>query len=131
MRRAYQTDLSDAEWSYIEPHLPAPEALGRPRVHPVHEVLDAIFYIVRSGCPWRSARSGRRQGRDHHQGHRRYHGDEGEVEQEEQDGAEARREAHHSPGLHQQEHSEQESNRNEQQEKQVHVGVLHRALPRT
>src|SRR5215203_3092649 len=53
MRKAYQTDLSDAEWSYIEPHLPAPRAPGRPRVHPLREILDAIFYIVRSGCAWR------------------------------------------------------------------------------
>src|SRR5215210_2403086 len=53
MRRAYQTDLSDAEWSYIEPHLPTPKAPGRPRVHTLREILDAIFYIVRSGCPWR------------------------------------------------------------------------------
>jgi putative transposase len=53
MRRAYQTDLSDAEWSYIEPHLPTSEAPGRPRVHTPREILDAIFYIVRSGCAWR------------------------------------------------------------------------------
>jgi len=53
MRRAYQTDLSDAEWSCIEPHLPTPKAPGRPRVHPLREILDAIFYIVRSGCAWR------------------------------------------------------------------------------
>jgi putative transposase len=57
MRRAYQTDLSDAEWSYewsyIEPHIPIPKAPGRPRVHPLREILDAIFYIVRSGCAWR------------------------------------------------------------------------------
>jgi putative transposase len=53
MRRAYQTDLSDAEWSYIEPHLPTSEASGRPRVHTLREILDAIFYIVRSGCAWR------------------------------------------------------------------------------
>ena len=53
MRRAYQTDLSDAEWSYIEPHLPTPKAPGRPRVHPLREILDAIFYILRSGCAWR------------------------------------------------------------------------------
>jgi transposase len=53
MRRAYQTDLSDAEWSYIEPHLPTSEAPGRPRVHTLREILDAIFYIVRSGCAWR------------------------------------------------------------------------------
>ena len=54
MRRAYQTDLSDAEWSYVEPHLPTPKASGRPRLHPLREILDAIFYIVaRSGCAWR------------------------------------------------------------------------------
>src|ERR687891_672445 len=53
MRRAYQTDLSDAEWSHIEPLVPAPKAPGRPRVHTLREILDAIFYIVRSGCAWR------------------------------------------------------------------------------
>ncbi len=53
MRRAYQTDLSDEEWGILEPHLSAPKAAGRPRVHPVREILDAIFYIVRGGCAWR------------------------------------------------------------------------------
>ena len=53
MRKAYQTDLSDAEWSYLESHLPAPKANGRPRIYPLREILDAIFYIVRSGCAWR------------------------------------------------------------------------------
>jgi putative transposase len=53
MRRAYQTDLSDVEWSYVESHLPTPKAPGRPRVHTLREILDAIFYIVRSGCAWR------------------------------------------------------------------------------
>ncbi len=53
MRRAYQTDLSDAEWAYIEPHLPAPEAAGRPRVHPLREILDAVFYVLKTGCQWR------------------------------------------------------------------------------
>jgi putative transposase len=53
MRIAYQTDLSDEEWSFIEPHLPAPKAPGRPRLHTLREILDAIFYIVRSECAWR------------------------------------------------------------------------------
>jgi putative transposase len=53
MRKTYSTDLSDEEWSYIEPHLPAPNAPGRPRVHTLREILDAIFYILRSGCAWR------------------------------------------------------------------------------
>ena len=53
MRKAYQTDLSDAEWGCLEPHLPAPKADGRPRIYPLREILDAIFYVVRSGCAWR------------------------------------------------------------------------------
>jgi putative transposase len=53
MRKAYQTDLSDAEWSCLESHLPVPKADGRPRIYPLREILDAIFYIVRSGCAWR------------------------------------------------------------------------------
>ena len=53
MRRRYPTDLSDEEWSYIEPYLPGPRAPGRPRLHALREILDAIFYVVRSGCAWR------------------------------------------------------------------------------
>ena len=53
MRRAYTTDLSDREWEVIEPHMPAPRAAGRPKIHPTREILDAVFYIVRSGCAWR------------------------------------------------------------------------------
>ena len=53
MRKAYQTDLSDAEWSCLESHFPAPKANGRPRIYPLREILDAIFYVVRSGCAWR------------------------------------------------------------------------------
>ena len=39
MRRAYQTDLSDAEWECLEAHLPAPKANGRPRLYPLREVI--------------------------------------------------------------------------------------------
>jgi putative transposase len=53
MRKTYPTDLSDAEWSCIEPHIPVPTCPGRPRVHTLREILNAIFYIVRSGCAWR------------------------------------------------------------------------------
>jgi transposase len=53
MRTAYQTDLSDAEWSCLEPHLPTPKAIGRPRMHTTREILNAIFYVVRGGCAWR------------------------------------------------------------------------------
>jgi putative transposase len=53
MRKAYPTDLSDAEWNYIEPHLPAPKGFGRPRTHTLREILNAIFYLLKSGCQWR------------------------------------------------------------------------------
>jgi putative transposase len=54
MRRAYQTDLSDAEWSCLRTHLPTtPRPTGRPRLYDPREILDAVFYILRSGCAWR------------------------------------------------------------------------------
>jgi putative transposase len=53
MRKAYQSDLSDAEWSCLQSHLPAPQANGRPRLHSPREILDAIFYVLKSGCQWR------------------------------------------------------------------------------
>jgi putative transposase len=53
MRRAYQTDLSDAQWGCLEPHLPAPEATGRPRLYSPREITDAILYVLKSGCAWR------------------------------------------------------------------------------
>jgi putative transposase len=53
MRKAYQSDLSDAEWSCLEPHLGAPKATGRPKMHATREILNAIFYVVRGGCAWR------------------------------------------------------------------------------
>jgi putative transposase len=52
-RKAYQTDLSDAEWTCIEPHLPAPTVSGRPKIHTTREILNAVFYVLRSGCTWR------------------------------------------------------------------------------
>src|ERR671916_502309 len=53
MRKPYPTDLSDNEWNYIEPHMPAPQGHGRPRIHSPRELLNAIFYVLRSGCQWR------------------------------------------------------------------------------
>jgi putative transposase len=53
MRKAYQSDLSEAEWSCLEPHLAAPKATGRPKMHASREILNAIFYVVRGGCAWR------------------------------------------------------------------------------
>jgi putative transposase len=53
MRRAYQSDLSDPEWEVLKPHLPLPQAPGRPRLHPLREIVDAVFYVLRGGCAWR------------------------------------------------------------------------------
>ena len=53
MKRSYQTDLSDAEWKALEPHVLAANKRGRPRIHSPREILDAVFYVLRSGCPWR------------------------------------------------------------------------------
>ena len=54
MKRSYQTDLTDAEWKALEPHVPAANKRGRPRIHSPREILDAVFfYVLRSGCPWR------------------------------------------------------------------------------
>ncbi|MEX2649701.1 MAG: IS5 family transposase [Alphaproteobacteria bacterium] len=49
----HQTDLSEEEWKVIEPHLPEPSARGRPRSWPSREIVNDIFHLMRSGCPWR------------------------------------------------------------------------------
>jgi putative transposase len=49
----YHTDLSDAEWICLGSLLPPPKTGGRPRTHSLRAVLNAIFYVLRSGCPWR------------------------------------------------------------------------------
>lgn len=52
-REGYLTDLSDAEWKVVEPHIAVAKGEGRPRKHTVREILNAIFYLLRSGCAWR------------------------------------------------------------------------------
>ena len=49
----YASDLADAEWALLEPLLPPPCEQGRPRSWPMREVVNAIFYVMRAGCPWR------------------------------------------------------------------------------
>ncbi|SEG14698.1 Transposase [Nonomuraea solani] len=49
----YPSDLSDAQWKLIEPLLPGPNTGGRPEKHPRREIVNAILYVLRSGCPWR------------------------------------------------------------------------------
>jgi transposase len=48
----YPSDLTDEEWALVEPLLPAAGEGGRPEKHPRREVVDAILYVVRTGCSW-------------------------------------------------------------------------------
>lgn len=56
-RTPYPTDLTDTQWRIIEPLLPPVKsngkAGGRPRQIDIREILNAIFYLLRSGCSWR------------------------------------------------------------------------------
>ena len=54
VRRPYPTDLNDKEWDKIEGNfLVSYERGGRPLKHSKRELLNAIFYILRTGCQWR------------------------------------------------------------------------------
>jgi putative transposase len=54
MRQAYPSDLTDEQWQLIRPLLPRRrKGPGRPRQVPRRDLLDAIFYLLRTGCPWR------------------------------------------------------------------------------
>jgi len=52
-RFAYPSDLDDAEWTLLEPLLPPVRRDARPRTYPQREILNGIFYVMRSGCSWR------------------------------------------------------------------------------
>lgn len=49
----YGSDVTDAEWRLLEPHLPPTCRVGRRRRWPLRAIVDAIFYALRCGCPWR------------------------------------------------------------------------------
>ena len=52
-RPTYPTDLNDREWQLLEPLLPPPKPGGRPVKYPRREVVNAIRYVLRTGCSWR------------------------------------------------------------------------------
>src|SRR5882672_7523870 len=53
-RRAYPTDVNDKQWSRLAAlFVLPPSGRGRPRTWPYREILNAIFYLVRSGEAWR------------------------------------------------------------------------------
>jgi putative transposase len=50
--QTYPSDIADDQWALIEPHLPV-SCGGRPRKTDLRDVIDGIFYILRTGCQWR------------------------------------------------------------------------------
>ena len=50
----YPSDLTDAEWTLIAPLIPPGKPGGRPRDVDVREVLNAIFYVLSTGCQWQA-----------------------------------------------------------------------------
>lgn len=53
-RQVYPSDVSDREWKQIVSFMPPPARTGRPRSVDIREVVNAIFYLLREGCRWRS-----------------------------------------------------------------------------
>lgn len=52
-RKAYPSDLSDAEWAELAPHLPGAKPGGRPREVDLREILNGRSYHLRAGGAWR------------------------------------------------------------------------------
>lgn len=52
-RKAYPSDLSEAQWEKLAPLLPQPSPEDRPLEHSRREIINAIFYVLRTGCAWR------------------------------------------------------------------------------
>jgi putative transposase len=53
MTITYPSNLSNAEWDYLQRFLPARSPHGRLRRHSLRSIFDALFYLLRTGCPWR------------------------------------------------------------------------------
>ena len=51
--KRYPSDMSDEEWAILEPLIPPSKPGGRPRTVNLREVMNAIFYVLRGGIPWR------------------------------------------------------------------------------
>ncbi len=53
IRAEFPSDLTEAQWDYIKDLIPLARSGGRPRTTNIRKVVDAIFYLVRTGIPWR------------------------------------------------------------------------------
>lgn len=52
-RRPYPSDLTDEQWHILEPFIPPEKHGGRHRTVSMREVVNAVLYMIRTGCPWR------------------------------------------------------------------------------
>ncbi|HYX35156.1 MAG TPA: IS5 family transposase [Oligoflexus sp.] len=52
-RESYQNDISDLEWDVLKIFMPPEKFDGRPRTYQFREILNGVFYVVRTGCQWR------------------------------------------------------------------------------
>src|SRR3954468_14171193 len=50
---SYVSDLTDAEWALLEPLIPRSHPAGRRQTYPLRRIVDAIFYLLRTGAQWR------------------------------------------------------------------------------
>lgn len=53
VRGRYPSDLMDDEWELLAPLIPAAKPGGRPRQTDMRAAMNAILYLLRTGCPWR------------------------------------------------------------------------------
>src|SRR5215216_8075567 len=51
-RKPYPSDLNDQEWERIEPLIPPAKSGGRKRTSNMREILDGLFYVLKTGCQW-------------------------------------------------------------------------------
>ena len=52
-RKSYPSDVSDAEWEFLQPYLTLMRADAPQRAHDLREVFNAVRYVVKTGCQWR------------------------------------------------------------------------------
>jgi len=52
-KERYASDLTDEEWVILEPLIPGAKEGGRPRTINIREVVNGIFYLLKTGCQWR------------------------------------------------------------------------------
>jgi len=52
-REPYSTDLTDSEWNILKPLIPSVKSGGRPTNYERREIVNAILYVLRTGCQWR------------------------------------------------------------------------------